>query len=270
MGAKINKHVEVLERLRERWLSCCHDVVRRQYQTDPAAGITFRDPFDLELVRWYAAGRQRIEISNGPLPLLVAAPVDAANVDGDYPVNYFGVAQPVGRDRRRRRAYLLDPPAKAGSMGARAAKLRPGYAADTEGSLLTAFPPRLVHTLDASFAGHMAEQLVAHGVHNFALVHDCILLPADVREKLRPALEAAAREWFLGLAPIFALFDAVAPDMRRAWEQRKADCEAGRDTWPRFRMKAETTLDFDDAADEDRAVDWLAELALDDARTERP
>ena len=45
----------------------------------------------------------------------------------------------------------------------------------------------------------------------------------------------------------------------QAWEIRKADCEAGRDTWPHFRVKPETTREYrDERVDEEYAQEWVA------------
>ncbi len=104
----------------------------------------------------------------------------------------------------------------------------------------------LLHTLDAAFAGCFVELLVERKLRDFAIVHDCFLVPADAEDILRQAIIDAGRPWFLSLGPIYDLFDEYLGGhsvhgervhcWRKMWETRKA---AG--DWPEFRVKAETT-----------------------------
>lgn len=214
----------------------CRELVVAAAERDDYAGVSFIDPFDGVTVRWHPAGRARVELGNDALPLFISAPLGKPR-GGEYPVNYFGVELPVGSGWKTRAAKLR----RSGAATPR------GWRRDTEGSLYTGLAPCLIHTLDAAFAGCVVEQLVAHELRDFAIVHDCFLVPSGAESILLQAIVDAGRPWFLSLGPIYSLFENYlsgrpgfeerARGWRQAWERRVA---AGND-WPTFRVKEETT-----------------------------
>jgi len=147
--------------------------------------------------------------------------------DGEYPVNYLGV------ERRKRDGKKWT---------------------DVNESLLYSFAPCLIDTLDSAFAGHVIEQLDALGVRDIVAINDCFLVPFDARAELDEALRRAARPWFEGLGPFYEVFERYlgddpiyGPRVRRwceRWDQRKDDIRHGRDRWPEFLFKTETTFDL--------------------------
>jgi hypothetical protein len=233
-GREYSQHVDALGRLKDEWLTACRGLVTAAAYRDAHAGVSFVDPFDSATVRWHPPGRATVPVGHNLL--FVSAPLGEAR-DREYPVNYFGVARPVGPDKTKRETWLLHSPE---------AKVPPGWRRDPKGSLYTMLAPCLIHTLDAAFAGCVVELLVERGVRDFAIVHDCFLVPADAEEVLTQAIIDAARPWFLSLGPVYDLFDRYLDGhpiwaervrtWRTIWETRKA---AG--DWPKFRVKAETT-----------------------------
>jgi hypothetical protein len=75
-------------------------------------------------------------------------------------------------------------------------------------------------------------------VRDFAVVHDCFLVPSDAYPLLMNALEEAARPWFEGFEPFYKTFEEYLPGnpvvalWRSRWEARRA---AGND-WPAFKF----------------------------------
>jgi hypothetical protein len=71
---------------------------------------------------------------------------------------------------------------------------------------------------------------------------------------LYEAVDAAAEPWFRSLGMFYAIFeqylDEASAHGRAArcwhatWQRRLAAIEAGKDTWPRFLVKAETTFEM--------------------------
>ena len=106
-----------------------------------------------------------MELGNGALPLYTSMPQGEVR-DGEYPVNYSGAVRKVsgGRERSYRK-----------------------------GSVLNAFAPCLIHTLDAAFAGHVIEALDAQDVRDIVAINDCFLVPSDALPTLRIATKAAGR-----------------------------------------------------------------------------
>jgi hypothetical protein len=75
------------------------------------------------------------------------------------------------------------------------------------------------------------------------------LLPESALRELHTSVESAGKVWLPKLGPFYDVFERYLPatsregklarQWRARWEQRVADCEAGRDTWPNFLTKLE-------------------------------
>jgi len=235
-GQAHDAYIKILADMRAVWLGACRALVEEAAKRDAYAGVSFVDPFDGATVRWHTVGRARVEL--GSLPLTISAPLGKPR-DGEYPVNYFGVERPVGRDRRMRAPKLHE----------NGAKVPLGWRLDAKGSLSNMLAPCLIHTLDAAFAGCVVELLAARGLRDFAIVHDCFLVPADddATNILHQAIVDAGRSWFLSLHHVYDMFDEYlgkhpvygerVRQWRQSWKQRS---DAGND-WPEFHLKTETT-----------------------------
>src|SRR5262249_41452703 len=115
------------------------------------------------------------------------------------------------------------------------------------GTLSRRIAPALIHTLDAALAGHVIENLHEQGVRDIVVIYDCFLVASDAAPVLHEAVAAASEPWFRSLGPFYEVFENYLPGhpvvsrWRAAWDERKAKCEAGEDTWPAFLMKPEVT-----------------------------
>jgi hypothetical protein len=104
--------------------------------------------------------------------------------------------------------------------------------------------------LDALFASCVVVVLNELGVRDVISIHDAFLIPGGaLGVDLNQVLDNAARLWLPQIGPFYDVLDyylppaskeaKIARDWRKAWERRVADCEAGKDAWPRFRTKPE-------------------------------
>jgi hypothetical protein len=190
-------------------LPVCQALADAAVARDAYAGVTLRHPFDGEPVRWHPPARRMQEIPHGATPLFVSRP--GIIVNGKF----------VPTTPNERGEYPVDP-----------ATLRRRIA------------PALIHTLDASFAGHVVEILHdVHGVRDIVVIYDCFLVASDAEPALYEAVHDASDPWFRSLGAFYDVFDDYLPGhpvvrrWREAWERRVA---AGND-WPRFLMKREIT-----------------------------
>jgi hypothetical protein len=138
--------------------------------------------------------------------------------------------------------YVREPVVISGGIGHGGHKIN-------EGKLVRRIAPGLIQMLDALYAAVVVAALNQVGVQDVVAIHDAFLVPGDGLLELRAALNVAGQYWFPELGPVYDVFERyLQPDhdhgktvreWRATWEQRLADCRAGRDTWPVFRTKHE-------------------------------
>jgi hypothetical protein len=232
-AGKISKAVELVLAMCDRYLTTARALAEAALARDPKIGIRLLDPFDGHPYILNRPITVTITLPNAATPLAALVPV------GDGP-NWYGRLVPASV---RKNGKWVDAVKKDGTP-----KMR---RVDTKGSIYTSLAPVMVHALDAAYAAHVILKLREFGVRDFAVVHDCFLVPSDAYPLLMNALEEAARPWFEGLEPFYKTFEEYLPGnpvvalWRSRWEARRA---AGND-WPAFKFKQETTVDlkFDDS-----------------------
>jgi hypothetical protein len=234
---KISKAVEIVLAMRDSYLPMARALAEAAQARDPKVGIRLLDPFDGHGYILNGPITETITLPNAATPLTALVPV------GEGPNWHGRLVQP----RVRKNGKWVDGVKKDGTP-----KMR---RVDTKGSIYTSLAPVLVHALDAAYAAHVILKLHESGVRDFAVVHDCFLVPSDAYPLLINALEDAARPWFEGLEPFYKVFEeyllgnpAVAL-WRSRWEARRA---AGND-WPLFRFKSETTVEIQFPQSDDSA-----------------
>jgi hypothetical protein len=227
-AGKISKAIELVLAMRDRYLTTARALAEAAQTRDPKIGIRLLDPFDGHPYILNRPITETIPLPNAATPLAARVSV------GDGP-NWYGRLVPA---RVRKNGKWVNAVKKDGTP-----KMR---RVDTKGSIYTSLAPVMIHALDAAFAAHVILKLHESGVRDFAVVHDCFLVPSDAYPVLINALEDAAQPWFEGLEPFFKTFEEYVPGnpvvalWRSRWEARRA---AGND-WPKFRFKSETTVEI--------------------------
>jgi hypothetical protein len=216
-GRKVNAAIDLIVRMRDEYFKATRELVQRAHDRDGGdvySGLKFRDPFDGAFVTWNRPRTVEKPLNNGATPLITRVPLGKPNLDGRYPADYFG-----------------DP--EGGRYG-------------KTGCIENLAVPGLIHSLDAAYLGHVVLMLRERGVRDVVCVHDCFLVPSDAFPILHNALEDATRPWFEGLGAFYAAYAlngiSAAKKWEAAWSKRVQACREGRDEWPRFRFKDETTV----------------------------
>ena len=216
VSAGINAELALLKDLKNEYLPVAYGLADAARKRNPYDGLIFTDLFDGARVRWNPPARRTESLPHGSVPLSVSLPVGEPNAAGEYPLD-------TGTARRRSRLHKLAPPA-------------------------------LIHMLDSAFAGHVIFALYEAGVRDIVSINDCWLIASDALPALYEAVEAAAEPWFRSLGAFYAIFEnyfdgasdhgKTAREWRERWEGRLEDIEAGRDSWPSFLVKPETTFEL--------------------------
>jgi hypothetical protein len=203
--AALFKHDPILRQLLA-FLPIAEAVGHAAFERNPCGGVTVHDPLDGQAFTWNPPKRRKVQVGSGRFKLYVKAPVVQVG-PGDG-------------------GYLVD-----------------------KGKLVRRIAPGLIHMLDALFASIVVVFLNEQGVQDVVAIHDAFLVPESAYRELGAALDAAGRTWLPLLGPFYDVFNRYLPatspegkiarEWRARWEQRVADCEAGRDTWPDFRTKHE-------------------------------
>jgi hypothetical protein len=201
-------HDPTLRQLRS-FLDICEAVGHAAYEASPTAGVMVEDPLDRVTFTWNPPRRVKVQIGSGAFKLYVYAPVLHGN----------------------------DPKVD-------------------EAKLVRRIAPGLIHMLDALYASIVVSKLNELGVRDVVAIHDAFLVPVSARGYLslaingaRPSIAGAGQPWLMRLRPFYEFFERYLPastregqivrQWRERWEQRKADCVAGKDTWPKFLTKHE-------------------------------
>jgi hypothetical protein len=241
---KISQAVELVLTMRDGYLTTARALAQAAQARDPKAGIRLLDPFDGHPYVLNQPITEKITLPHAATPLIARMAL------GDEP-NWHGR---LVQARVKKNGKWVDAVKKDGTP-----KMR---RVDTKGSIHTALAPIMIHSLDAAYAAHVILKLHESRVRDFAVVHDCFLVPSDAYPLLINALEDAARPWFEGLEPFYRTFEEYLPGhpivarWRACWEARRT---AGND-WPAFRFKQETTVDlkfdnsFDNSIEEGRPL----------------
>jgi len=216
VGAGINDEIALLKDLKEEYLPVAYALADAALKRSAYDGLIFKDLFDGARVRWNPPARQMTFLQHGSVPLSVSLPVGQPNAVGDYPLD-------IGTAKRRSHLHKLTLPA-------------------------------LVHMLDTAFAGHVIFALYEAGVRDIVSINDCWLIASDALLDLYDAVVAAATPWFRSLGAFYAIFEdyldesssygKTARQWREVWQRRLTAIEAGTDTWPKFLVKDETTVEL--------------------------
>jgi hypothetical protein len=200
------KKTPVIAQLRQ-FLTACEAVARAACAKSPSDGVWVVDPFDGVSFTWNPPKRRKQQVRSGAFKLYCYPPVVIG--DGTF----------AGE-------YKVD-----------------------EGKLTRRIAPGLIQMADSLFAAWVGAALEEFGVHDVVAIHDAFLVPASSRRALVAAFDVASQLWLPRLGPIYDVFERYLPDehehgetvrqWRATWEQRLADCRAGRDAWPSFRTKDE-------------------------------
>jgi hypothetical protein len=217
-GAKTEGAIKTVVQMQDEYLQTARAIAEVAHQRDPFGGVAFRDPFDGELVRWNRPRWDYKKLPHGAVPLMIRVPAGEQNGDGEYEANFFGTP------RKRK------------------------------GSIRNLIAPALIHALDAAYASHVILKLHDLGVQDIVAINDCFLVPSDAEPALKEACDAAVEPWFRGLQPFYDVFenylgdDPVHGPTVRRWKQAYLDrlsaIKAGRDSWPVFNFKTETTINL--------------------------
>jgi hypothetical protein len=193
-----------------KFLDICEAVGHAACETSPTAGVTVEDPLDRNSFTWNPPKRVKVQVGSGAFKLYIYAPVLHEN----------------------------DPKVD-------------------EPKLVRRIAPGLIHMLDALYASIVVSKLNELGVRDVVAIHDAFLVPVSARGHLSlaingarsPSIAGAGQPWLMRLGPFYEFFERYLPastregqivrQWRDRWEQRKADCEAGKDTWPKFLTKHE-------------------------------
>jgi hypothetical protein len=216
VGAEINAELALLKELKNEYMPAAYALADAALKRSRYDGLIFTDLFDGAQVRWNAPARRTISLPHGSVPLSVSLPAGEPNAVGDYPVD-------TGTARRRSDLHKLTLPG-------------------------------LVHMLDSAFAGHVIFALYEAGVRDIVSINDCWLIASDALPALYDAVVAAAEPWFRSLEGFYRIFESyldeasdhgkAVREWRAAWQRRLVAIEAGTDTWPKFLVKPETTVEL--------------------------
>jgi hypothetical protein len=195
------KHDPTLRQLLA-FLPICEAVGHAACEASPTAGVTVEDPLDRVSFTWNPPKRRKVPVASGAFKL-----------------------------------YVYEP------------ELHDNDSVVDEAKLVRRIAPGMIHMLDALYAAIVVENLNTLGVRDVVAIHDAFLVPSNAGAELKAAIAGAGHPWLLRLAPFYEFFERYLPastregrivrQWRERWEQRKADCEAGRDTWPQFLTKRE-------------------------------
>jgi hypothetical protein len=184
------------------FLPICEAVGHAACEANPTAGVTVEDPLDRVSFTWNPPKRRKVQVGSGAFKLYVYAPVLHDN----------------------------DPKVD-------------------EPELVRRIAPGMIHMLDALYASIVVGEINKMGVSDVVAIHDAFLVPVSARLLLHHCIADAGRPWLLRLGPFYEFFERYLPASTREgqivrqwqdqWEQRITDCEAGRDTWPKFLTKHE-------------------------------
>ena len=183
------------------FLPVCEAVAHAAFERSSTAGVEVVDALDESRFCWNPLRRRKMQIGSGAFKLYCSAPV----FEGD------------------------------------------GYRVDKR-KLARRIAPGLTHMADSFFAALVLGELHKRGVTNVVMIHDAWPVPADAESRLDEAIVAAGEPWLRKLGPIYDVFERylttgqygkLVREWRTRWRQRIADCEADRDTWPRFLVKRE-------------------------------
>jgi hypothetical protein len=216
LGAEINAELALLKELKDEYLPAAYALADAALKRSPYDGLIFTDLFDGARVRWNPPARRTVSLPHGSVPLSVSLPVGQPNAVGDYPLD-------TGTTRRRSDLHKLTLPG-------------------------------LVHMLDSAFAGHVIFALYEAGVRDIVSINDCWLIASDGLPALYEAVEAAGEPWFRSLDAFYSIFEDYLDETsdhgksvrqwRAAWQRRREAIERGKDTWPKFLVKPETTFEL--------------------------
>ena len=191
----------------KQFLDACRSIADVVCDRNPYSGVTFTDPSDGSIVRWNPVARADRKLSNSGCKLILSLP-------GITEGGRFIPAKPDGN-----REYPVD-----------------------RGALRKMIAPCLVHMLDAYYSSLVMERLAEYGVHDFVGIHDCWLVPAQVRangtirdgaEVLAEVMNQAAGEWYVGLRSVYEdmlryragdlQFEKLIREAQGKWQKRVSE-----------------------------------------------
>lgn len=163
-----------------KFLKASRALAEAAYARDPREGVQLQDPFDGARFQWNPVSRMGRHVMSEGMKILVSVP---------------------GTHRRRAKETIFE----------RATGKDGRYRVDLH-SLRNMVAPCLIHMLDAYFSSLVMKRLAERGIRDFVGIHDCWLVPEQVRigrkikdglTILEQAIHEASGEWYGGLGGIY-------------------------------------------------------------------